>query len=64
MGLSDLPDMYKGVGVHIRQIMRARDTTDMCHCGWSITQANEVNYWGYYIDNSVKFAHGLKRTIL
>ena len=31
---SDLPDMYiqaQGVGVHIRQIMRVRDTTDMYH---------------------------------
>lgn len=32
--LSNLPDMChrpKGVGVHIREITRAHDTTDMCH---------------------------------
>ena len=34
--LSNLSDMYtqaESVGVHIRQITRARDTTDMYHVG-------------------------------
>jgi len=36
MGPSNFPDMYtqakpEDMGLHIKQIMRARDTTDMCH---------------------------------
>ena len=71
MGPSDLPvctqaqrHRPKGMGVHIRQIMRACDTTGMYHDGQLITQANMRLTTDLLYRPTIKFNYGSAQLML